>query len=218
MLAKTGDTKLKPIESYFVGQIVEYIEPVKQQCLVGGSWYVVNFEPKRWKLAKSELAERGLVPYVPLIYGPESHGRGQVRSGERPMLGCYMFVQCEPRDWGTVTSARGVRRILGFEGRTVPVPEGAIEVLRLQESLSFEREAERLRLQDAARIAKLKGRSGIIWHFSAGDQVRIKNGPFSGFYAQLESAVDSHDRIRAVLSLFGRSNVTELSAFDIEPL
>lgn len=218
MLARIEDTKLKPLGPYFVGQLVGYVEPTKQQCSVGGEWYVVNFEPARGKLAKAELAERGLVPYLPLLYGPERHGRSQIRSGERPMLGSYMFVKCEPSDWGLVKATRGVSRILGFEGQTVPVPEGAIEVLRLQELLSFQREADRLKVESAARIAKEKGKSGIVWHFSPGDQVRIKSGPFSGFYAQLESAVDSHDRIRAVLSLFGCQTRSDFSAFDIEAL
>lgn len=218
MLARIEDTKLKALGPYFVGQIVDYVAPHRMQCLVGGSWYAVRFEPKRWKLAKAELAERGFVPYVPLLYGPEDHGRGQMRHIERPMLKSYMFVKCEPRDWGQVKAARGVSRILGFEGRTLPVPDGAIEVLRLQESLSFEREVERIKTLAAARIAKDKGKSGIVWQFSPGDMVRIKSGPFAGFNAQLESAVDSHDRLKALVSLFGGQTRSDFSAFDIEAL
>lgn len=216
-----ASAELKPIGPYVIGQIVGYVD-MKQQmvdrCSVMGSWYVVNFEPKQGKRAKTELAEAGLVPYLPLTYGPERHGRGAVRSGAHPMFGCYMFVRCEPKQWGLVKTARGVRRLLGRDESYLSVKDGEIEAIRLRESLSFEDEARRVGFEEARRLANEKGKSGIVWHFSPGDQVRIKNGPFAGFYAQLESAVDSHDRIRAVLSLFGRANVTELSAFDIEAL
>jgi transcription antitermination factor NusG len=70
--------------------------------------------------------------------------------------------------------------------------------------------------EEAEKIAKAGGRSGIIWHFTAGDVVKIKNGPLAGFYAKLIEAVDPLDRIRAVIELFGGPTVSRLSAHDLE--
>lgn len=221
MLAENDTDKLKPIGPYLIGQVVGYVELKSNQhsrCLVGGSWYVISLEPHQGRLATAELAQAGLVPYLPLSYGPERHGRGQVRSGARPMFGPYMFVKCEDQHWGLVTRTRGVRRILGFEGRPESVPEGKIEVVRLQEALSFDHETERLRREAVVAGARERGKSGIVWQFSAGDVVRITSGPFAEFNAQLSEAVDSHDRIRAVVSLFGRESPVELSAFQIAAL
>jgi transcription antitermination factor NusG len=78
--------------------------------------------------------------------------------------------------------------------------------------------SRRVLCEEAAAVAMAGGKSGIVWHFSEGDRVRIKNGPFAAFYAELQSAVDPHDRIKAFLSLFGRVSLVELSAFDIESL
>lgn len=221
MLARIEDTKLKPIGPYFVGQVVGYVDRQQEltdRCTVAGAWYVVNFEPKQGKRAKTELAEAGLVPYLPLTYGPERHGRGAVRSGAHPMFGCYMFVRCEPKQWGLATVARGVRRLLGLDGQPFAVKDGEIEAIRLQETISFEEEARRIGIEEVRRLAHEKGKSGIVWQFSPGDHVRIKNGPFAGFYAQLESAVDSNDRLKALVSLFGGTCPADFSAFDIEAL
>lgn len=206
-----------------IGEVFDYIEPKRSridQCIVAGQWYVVNTEPRHEVLARGEIANAGLVAYVPTIFRSEHHGRGQKRSVERPMFPSYLFVKCEANadHWGFVTAARGVHRLLGCGGRPLAVDFGAIEVIRLYEAEELERERVRIRRDEASQKARLGGKSGIVWDFTADERVRIKEGPFRGFNALLEAAVDSHDRIRAVLSLFGRQSVVQLSAFDIEKL
>lgn len=187
-----------------------------RSCTTVGEWYVVSIEHQQGQLAKGEVAGRGMVPYLPMIPQRERHGRGSERTVWRPMLGLYMFVKCVPKQWDLVRSARGVRRFLGNDGIPQWFSQDRIEVIRLVEAEKAEMEGKRAAMEEAAARAKASGRSGIIWHFTAGDRVRIKNGPFAGFYADLTAAVDSHDRIRALVSLFGAKPIVELSAFDIE--
>jgi transcription antitermination factor NusG len=200
-------------------------------CLASGNWYTVCAEPRHETLAKSELAECGLLPYLPMEPRLERHGRGRFRSVARPMIPGYLFVKCLPtaEHLHKVTAARGVRKLVTFNGSAPAVPEGAIEVVRLVEAMMMENEAarierelENIRRKEAVEAAKLRvargERSGIVWYFSPGDRARIKTGPFAGFCAELESTVDPHDRIRAVVSLFGRASTIDISAFDIEAL
>ncbi len=194
----------------------ELVSDESKICSTTGQWYVVSIEHQQGNLAKGEIAARGMVPYLPMVPQSERHGRGMDRVMWRPMLGLYMFVQCMAAQWPMVMAARGVRRFIGRNGRPEPIDEQSIEVVRLVEAERTEAERQRVELEVAKAKARANGRSGIIWQFAEGDRVRIKNGPFAGFYADLTAAVDVHDRIRAFVSLFGAKPIVELSAFDIE--
>lgn len=204
---------LKPIAP----TLSELVSRPALSCSLLGSWYVVCTEARQEQIAKSEIGDRGLVPYLPIEPRRERHGRGQMRTVERPLMPSYLLVKCEPEDWHKVTSARGVRRLLGIGAAPRSLPDAAVEVIRLREAELWEAEAHRREVEEAAERAKAGGRSGVIWHFSAGDRVRIKAGPCAMFYADLVSAVDGHDRVNAVIKLFGQVWKTELSAFNIEP-
>jgi transcriptional antiterminator NusG len=211
-------SKLKPIAPYFIGQVVDYVPKPKPFCTVSGSWFVVGLEPQHTKLAKEELSDAGFVTYLPEIPCRERHGRGAFRTVYRPALGAYMLVKCEasPIHWQKIATSRGVRRLLGCDGMPKAIGEAEVMVVRMFEAEKEDQERARLAREEAEARAKLNGRSGIVWDFSEEERVRIKNGPFAGFYAELASAVDVHDRLRALVSLFGRVSVVELSAFDIE--
>lgn len=193
----------------------ELMSESDRTCQVAGEWYVVSIEHQQEDLARSEVACRGMVPYLPLIPKRERHGRGSQRTVWRPLLGLYMFVKCLPRQWNLVTSARGVRRFLGMDSCPMAIDEYRIEVIRLVEAEKAEEEGARLTQEEDIAKARAGGRSGIVWNFSEGDRVRIKNGPFAGFYADLTTAVDVHDRIRVLVNCFGRRSLVELSAFEI---
>ena len=215
---------LKPIGPY-IGQLVGYVDHKRrsiEQCSIAGNWYAVNTEPGQEKLARGEISEAGLITYLPMIAMVEPHGRGRTRVCMRPLLRSYLFVKCQMRDehWSAVTSARGVHRLLGRDGKPLPISDAELDVIKLCETEKREeaiaREHAQHRIEEAARLAALGGRSGIVWDFGPGERVLIKNGPFASFYAELQSAVDPRDRIKAFLSLFGRVSSVELSAFDVE--
>lgn len=202
---------LRSINSALSGLVAE----PDRTCTVAGQWYVVSIHHQQEELARHEVAARGLVAYLPLDPKRERHGRGSERTRWRPLFGLYMFVKCEPIYWGLVTSARGVRRFLGQDSRPEPVDSDRMEVIRLVEAEKAEAEFERAAKEGILAKAKAGGRSGIIWDFKEGDRRRIESGPFAGFYADLQTAVDVHDRLRVLVNCFGRRSLVELSAFEI---
>jgi transcriptional antiterminator NusG len=208
---------LKPLAPS-LGDLVS--EP-DNQCTVIGDWYVVNVEPRCEDMVREGIHGAGLVPFFPMVPTEQRHGRGKMRLVERPVFPGYGFVRGMRNDvaWHKVTSTRGVHRVLAnINGLPMPVTEREIETIKLYVTTRIEAIDEARKLVELAELAKRGGKSGIIWHFSEGDRVRIKEGPFAAFYAELESAVDEHDRIKALVHLFGRKTSVVLSAFQIEAL
>lgn len=201
----------------------EHLRPLMEEqerpfCEVSGDWYVVSIDPRHAELAKGEIAKLGPVPFLPMVPKRERHGRGSERTTYRPMFGPYLFAKCKgtAENWGRIKSARGVRRLLACEGRPMCISNAQMDVIRMVQARHHEIEAMCAERDEAEAKAKAGGKSGLIWYFSQGDQVRIKNGPFATFYAELEAAVDDHDRVKALINVFGRKSSTDLSAFDIE--
>jgi len=193
---------LKPIEP-FIGKFVGFVDDEPKIAIDSGKWFVAQTEPRRERLAKESVIEAGLIVYMPIWHERVRSGR-HARMIERPMFPDYLFVYCapEPAHWHLICLARGIDRILG-RFNPLSVPEDSINAVKLFENKAAER---------AGVIKRVRK----TWQFNRGDIVRITQGPFSGFYAELLSAVDQHDRVRALVDMFKRATDIELSAEEIE--
>jgi transcription termination/antitermination protein NusG len=209
-------SRLYPI----AGSASMLVQETANACMVAGSWFVVNTEAKEESAVEKGLAGVGLVPYLPMEPREERHGRGSTRIVDYPVMAGYLFVKCRPtaEDWHKVVATRGVRCILGSAATRTPlaVSDDHIQIFRLVETERAEAEVKRQARLEAAARARAGGRSGIVWHFTQGDKVRVKQGPFAAFYGELTQAIDIHDRARILTTLFGRATYVELSAHDIE--
>lgn len=171
-------------------------------CSVLGSWFLAQADSRRERDACASVSDLGMPTYRPIVVKDEVK-RNRLVTQERSMFGAYFFVRCEAtaENWHKVRTARHVRCLLTVGGgKWLPVPDGAMEVIRLVEA------------QHSDPVLSSK----FVWHFSVGDQVRIKSGPFAHFWAKLESAVDAHGRLTALVDIFGRQTRIQLEARQIE--
>jgi transcriptional antiterminator NusG len=171
-------------------------------CTTIGDWYVLEADARQDRQAVRSVAAEGYVAYQPIVIKNQVV-RHRLRQIERAMFGKYFFVKCQLTDesYQRIRLARGVRRFLDLgDGRPRSVPNWAMDIVRLKE----------------AEFGTPVGQSRFVYHFSPGDKVRIKNGPFQWFYAQLESAVDEHGRLTALIDLFGRETRVQLEATQVE--
>lgn len=171
-------------------------------CSVMGNWYVAQADGRREKDAVGSVSDLGMPAYRPIVVKSEIV-RGRKVKVARSMFGSYFFVKCEPTDenWHRIRTARHVRRLLTVgEGRWLLVPNGAMDVIRLVE----------------AQHADPTVSSHFVWNFTVGDMVRIETGPFAHFWARIESAVDVHGRLMALVDIFGRQTRVELEARQLE--
>lgn len=193
---------LKPIAP-FIGKFVGFVDDEPKITIESGKWFVAQTEPRRERLAKESITEAGLIVYMPIWHERLRSGRA-VRMIERPMFPDYVFVYCAPAPahWHLICLSRGVERILG-KYNPLSIPEDSINAVKLFEN-------------KAAEKAGVIKRARKVWQFNRGDIVRITQGPFSGFYAELLSSVDKHDRVQALVDMFKRAAYVDLSAEELE--
>lgn len=172
-------------------------------------WYIVHtysgFEHK----VKASLEERikalGQEEYFGQIIVPTEHvielKKGQKKTSSRKFYPGYIMVQMVVNEetWHTV---RNTAKVTGFVGGGVtpsPIPD---------------EEAERIIRQMEEGISKPKPK----YHFEEGDEVRVIDGPFSNFQGVVEEVKPDKEKLRVLITIFGRSTPVELDFIQVNKI
>jgi transcription antitermination factor NusG len=204
-----------------------------------GQWRALQCAPRQERHIVAELKGKKFDAYCPALWMRERHGRGKTREIERPMFPGYAFVRCLPEHISVVKGVCGSgsqRRNVMVLGVVIPhrlrrvkvdigdLSKQAIDAVRLAEDTHLDRliriseqGVDEIRREEACH-ATADGRKQLRWNFSEGEQVRIKTGPFALFCATICGEVDDNGRIAALVSIFGRSSVTEFDADQLEKI
>lgn len=170
-------------------------------------WYVVNTYSGLENRAKKALEERiqqynlqdkfGEI-FVPTETVEEIKG-GVKKSQSRKTLPGYMLVQMELDD-ETLHLVRNTPKITGFVGNARKPP--AL------------REAEVARMRTGQGSSAPKPRIKVEYH--AGDQIRVTEGPFANFNGSIEEVKADKQKVKVLVSIFGRSTAVELDFSQVE--
>jgi len=154
------------------------------------NWYVIQTKPKKEEEAAAYLSLNGLEVFKPLMetFAPRN---GRMNKELRPLFPNYIFAKFElERNYPLVRWARGVKKVLGFGGYPVPIPEEVIELTK-----------------------KRTDENGIVkktHHFVAKDLVRIKTGPLKDLLGIFDRWVSDGERVKVLLNLIGYQPEVEL--------
>ncbi len=150
-------------------------------------WYAVATKARRELWARSNLWEREIEVYLPLVRRWRRH------SGKRdlvsyPLFPGYLFVEADLQITSSraIDMAQGVRGLVRFGERLPTVPGGVIEGIR--------------QLEDESGHIDLDAWRG---GFRPGDLVQIAKGVMADVTAIVES-IDAKMRIVVLLELLGR--------------
>jgi transcriptional antiterminator NusG len=170
-------------------------------------WYVVHTYSGYEYKAKKSLEERikldGLGEMFGEILIPTENVvemvRGSKRTSKRKFFPGYMLVNMvlNERTWHTV---KNTPKITGFVGGLTNPP-----------SVS-EEEVRRLTTQISEGSLKPKPRV----QFEDGDGVRVTEGPFANFNGTIEAVNHEKQKVRVLVSIFGRSTPVELDFDQVE--
>jgi transcriptional antiterminator NusG len=124
--------------------------------------------------------------------------KGQRRTTTRKFFPGYMFVQMVMDD-RTFHLVKNTPKITGFLGGTKPTPVPEREITGVQSSV-----AEGKRPQKAKVV------------FEVGDTVRVIEGPFATFSATIEEVKADKQKVKVLVSIFGRPTPVELDFNQVE--
>ncbi|NKB80678.1 MAG: transcription termination/antitermination protein NusG [Nitrospirales bacterium] len=176
---------------------------------MGKHWYVLHTYAGYEGRVKATLAERAtqmkledqlgqvLVPTEDVIEIRE----GKRRLSKKKFFPGYVLVELEdPLRDETLIMIKDTPKVTGFVGGGLhPIPLTDEEVDSLLKQL------------ESGAVATTER---VI--FSKGDNVRIIDGPFMGFNGLIDEVDPDHNRVKALVSIFGRSTPVELTFSQIE--
>lgn len=172
-------------------------------------WYTVHTYSGHENKARLSLQERirnaGLeASFGEILIPTESVVelvKGQKRTTTRKFYPGYMFVQMDMNE-ETYHLVKNTPRITGFLGsdkgnKPSPVPEEEIRAINTQMSEGTTKPKPKVQ-------------------FEEGENVRVTEGPFSNFNGIVEEVRPEKQKVRVLVSIFGRATPVELDFAQVE--
>ena len=164
-------------------------------------WYSVsvlsNYEKKIAETIRQSVIDSNMEDQIEEVLVPTEEiievRRGKKVTTERRFMPGYVLVRMELSDEGyhLITSINRVTGFLGPQGRPMPMRDAEVNQIlnRVQEG------------EDAPRT---------LIHFEIGEQVKINGGHFEGFDGSVEEVDEENQRLKVMVSIFGRATPVEL--------
>jgi transcriptional antiterminator NusG len=110
----------------------------------------------------------------------------------------YVLVRMEmtPKGYHLINSINRVTGFLGAHGKPMPMRDDEVNAIlnRVQET------------EEAPRT---------LIHFEVGEQVKVNDGPFEGFSGMVEEVDEANNRLKVMVSIFGRATPVDLEFMQV---
>ena len=172
-------------------------------------WYIVHVYSGFENKVKTALEDR-----IASSARPEKFGevlvpteqivelvKGKRKTSSRKFYPGYILVQMEMDDdtWHIVNDTAKVTGFVGGGSKPPPIPD---------------EEAERIIKQMEEGISKPKPK----YQFEEGDEVRVIDGPFNNFQGIVEEVKPDKEKLRVLITIFGRSTPVELEFIQVHKI
>jgi len=172
-------------------------------------WYIVHtysgFENKVKKTLEERIRNLGQEDFFGKVLVPTEQvvelRQGQKRTSSRKFYPGYILVQMHLNDetWHTVRNTAKVTGFVGGEIKPTPVPD---------------EEAERIILQMEEGVSRPKPR----YQFEEGDEIRVIDGPFNNFQGIVDEVKPDKEKLRVLITIFGRATPVELEFIQVNKI
>lgn len=176
--------------------------------------YVIRTNIKSEEKAERNLRRAGFSTYSPKARIERFNKRRKVWiETELRLMPRYLFVEVDGVvPWYTLRACEGVESVLGAEGQPCRLHDEETKALRAVQ------EAEADLQFDTTRAAKIRRgeigktrRETVRMRFPAGSSIKITDGPFSNFIAQVTN-VTAKGKLQALVMVFGHLTPVEIPA------
>jgi transcriptional antiterminator NusG len=172
-------------------------------------WYIIHtysgFENKVKESLEQRVQAYGLQDEIGEVLIPteeivEKRGGREVKSQRRFFPG-YILVEMHMSDnaWNVVKNTPKVTGFVGAGAKPTPLSKEEVEQILDQ-------------VKTAAEKPKPK------YSFDKGDQVRINEGPFTGFNGAVDEVNVEKNTLKVMVTIFGRATPVELDFLQVEKL
>lgn len=129
---------------------------------------------------------------IPMETVTEMTDNGE-KTVERKTYPGYVFVKMILTDesWHLVRNVRGATGFVGSDGKAVPLTEQEILEIGVE-------------------------RHEVAEGFKVGDNVKVVDGPLDGFIGTVEEVDVARERVRVIVSMFGRETPVDLDYYQVE--
>lgn len=167
-------------------------------------WYVVHtysgFEKRVKSLLEKKVVDLGLVEQIGEVLIPTEDvvelRKGKKHVSKKKTFPGYILINMEMNtsNWHVIKS---IPKVTGFVGgiSPVPIPESDVNVM-----ISLAKE-------QAPRLAS---------RYVKGDSVEVIDGPFQGFLGIVEEVSPEKEKVRVIVSIFGRQTPIELDYLQVK--
>ncbi|MEU0541792.1 transcription termination/antitermination protein NusG [Nocardia sp. NPDC005978] len=186
-----------------------------------GDWYVIHsyagYENKVKTNLETRVQNLGLEDYIFQVEVPTEEvteiKNGQRKNVNRKVLPGYILVRMELNDesWGAVRNTPGVTGFVGATSRPSP--------LSIDDVVKFLVPAAQQKKAAATTAAATAGESGetpvikptIDVDFEVGESVTVMDGPFATLPASISEINAEQQKLKVLVSIFGRETPVELA-------
>lgn len=172
-------------------------------------WYVLRVQAGREETVRETLLKKiqlaGFEELVPTVLVPtervsEMRG-GKKRYKERKLYPGYIIVEMELGDdvWYLIKDTSGIGDFVGSYQKPIPLSPGEVE--NLLKTLKGKEETPEVKID-----------------FDAGENVKIKEGPFENFDGVVDEVFPGKGTVRVIVTIFGRATPVDLEYWQVERL
>lgn len=176
--------------------------------------YVIRTNIKCEEKAERNLRRAGFSTYSPLARIERFNKRRKVWvETELRLMPRYLFVEVEGQvPWFTLRACEGVESVLGAEGQPCRLHAEETKALRAVQQAEADLQFDTTRAAKVRRgeIGKSK-RDTVRMKFPTGASIKITDGPFAAFIAQVTN-VNAKGKLEALVMIFGRLSTIEIPA------
>lgn len=166
-------------------------------------WYVVHtysgYENKVKANLEKAVENRGLEDYILDIIVPMEEQieikEGKRKSSLKKVFPGYVLIKMivTEESWYTVRNVRGVTGFVGSGGEPTPLTESEIRAMGFEQV-------------------------NVTVDYEVGESVRVVSGPLENFIGTVEEINKEKNKVRVIVSMFGRETPVELDFIQIQKI
>ena len=217
--ADAADSDLAADEAEVEDEDVDPAEALKKDLRARpGDWYVIHsyagYENKVKANLETRVQNLDVGDYIFQVEVPTEEvteiKNGQRKQVNRKVLPGYILVRMDLNDesWGAVRNTPGVTGFVGATSR--PSPLSLDDVVKFLLPQGQPKKAAKSTAGAAASEATLE-RQEILVDFEVGESVTVMDGPFATLPASISEVNAEQQKLKVLVSIFGRETPVELT-------